>query len=139
MSEGPITEGLAFHIEEAALRAGDLYKTKEEELLAVKWQMIRNVRVIKTVELQLGQTTPEESLKYLVEKLGVSPAQAKVEVERMQNDPLWRISYAAGSDGISALWARVKEKYPTISYGQFLQRLHGMSGTIPQIAKQFGI
>jgi hypothetical protein len=139
MSEGPITEGLAYHIEQAAFRAGGLYKTKAEELLAAKWQMVRNVRVIKTLELQLGQTTALEVRNYLVDKLGISPAQAKSEVEMMLNDPSWRISYAAGSDGITALWAKVRENDKSISYGQFLRRLHGMSGTIPEVAKRFGI
>ncbi|MCS6267948.1 MAG: DUF885 family protein [Vampirovibrio sp.] len=146
MSNNPLAEGIAYYIEQKAYQARDFYKTDAEKLQALKWQIIRNARAFLTVELQNQQTTPTEAKNYLIKKVGVSEAQANSEVERMINDPLWRISYVAGSEGIATLWKKVQAKHPQMSYSQFLEKLYnqngdeGTDGRITTIAKkEFGI
>jgi uncharacterized protein (DUF885 family) len=144
VSQNPLVEGLAYHIEEQAYKEGDYYKTDAEKLQALKWQIIRNARVVKTAELQNGKTTPEAAIQFLKDEIKVPAGQAKAEVEGMLSDPLNKISYVGGSEGIEALWQQVKVKTPEMTYSQFLDKLYQQgendTGTIAGIAKkEFGI
>jgi hypothetical protein len=83
LANNPLKEGLAYHIEEQAYKKGDYYKTDAEKLQALKWQIIRNERVIKTAELQTGKTTPEKAKQDLMKQLKISDVQADSEVTRI--------------------------------------------------------
>jgi hypothetical protein len=154
MSLDPLAEGLAYYIEQKAYQEDEkeadqekrFYKTDAEKLQALKWQIIRNARVIKTAELHHQKTTPEAAKAYFIEKLGMSEEQARAEVEIMRDNPLQKISYVGGSEGITALWKQVQAKYPNKPYSQFLEKLYDQNSDwvtdarIPSIAKkEFGI
>ena len=149
-SNNPLSEGLAYYIEQKAYKEGDFYKTDAEKLSALKGQIIRNARVIKTFELQNKQITPEAANTYFVQELGMSERAAASEVKMMTSeesyDHLQKISYVAGSEGIATLWDKVQAKYKKMSYSQFLEKLYnqngdeGTDGRITTIAKKaFGI
>jgi hypothetical protein len=144
MSKNPLREGLAYYVEEKAYTAGDFYKTDAEKLQALKWLIIRNARVLVTSKLHKNEMTAEEAKAYLIEKAKMFPQQAKAEVDEMLENPIQKISYVAGAEGIKTLWEKVQEKNPEMTHADFLNKIYDANkestGKIAEIAEQvFGI
>ncbi|MFN7311526.1 MAG: DUF885 family protein, partial [Vampirovibrionales bacterium] len=144
ISDNPLSEGLAYYVEEKAYAEGDFYKTDEEKLLALKWQIVRNVRVLVTSKLHNNEMTSKEAETYLIDKTKISPKQAKAEVAIMLESPLQMISYVGGAEGIKVLWKKIQEKDPKMTHADFLKKLYDTNEKSPRkisdVAEQlFGI
>ena len=88
--------------------------------------------------------TAEEAKAYLIEKAKMFPQQAKAEVDEMLENPIQKISYVAGAEGIKTLWEKVQEKNPEMTHADFLNKIYDANkestGKIAEIAEQvFGI
>ncbi|MDX2085579.1 MAG: DUF885 family protein [Candidatus Melainabacteria bacterium] len=124
----PHSEGLAFFLESHALARGDFYQSPEAELLARKWQLLRQARAFLTVELQAGRMTSQEAKLFLMENLRHNEANSNFEVLSMTRNPLERMSYAVGAAQIDQLWEQVQQSNPNVSFREFMDDLVALGG-----------
>jgi len=100
-----LIEGWAFYWE---LRLWDLgwSKSPEDRMAMLFWRLHRCARVILTTKFHLGQTTPDEMVKYLTDEVGHEPEMAKAEVRRyLAGDypPLYQCAYQVGAFALKDL------------------------------------
>jgi uncharacterized protein (DUF885 family) len=71
------------------------------------WRMHRCARIVFSLNFHLGNWTPEQSIDYLVEKVGHERASAEGEVRRSfagQYPPLYQAAYMVGGLQVRALY-----------------------------------
>ena len=93
-----LAEGWALHWEMLLWDLG-YSATPEEKVGALFWRMHRCARVIISLKFHLGEMTPEEMIKFLVERVGHEQSGATSEVRRYISDdygPLYQAAYMTG-------------------------------------------
>ncbi|MDZ7773914.1 MAG: DUF885 family protein [Balneolaceae bacterium] len=99
------TEGWALYWE---LRLWDMGfpRSPEDRIGMLFWRMHRSARIIFSLSYHLGEMSPQESIDFLVEKVGHERANAEAEVRRSFTGgygPLYQIAYLVGGLQFRAL------------------------------------
>jgi uncharacterized protein (DUF885 family) len=100
-----ITEGWALYWE-LLLYDMKFHKTPEDRVGALFWRMHRCARIIFSLSFHLGKMTPEECIKFLVDRVGHEPENATAEVRRSfggDYGPLYQAAYLLGGMQLYAL------------------------------------
>lgn len=103
------TEGWALYWEMLLWDAG-FPRTPEERVGMLFWRMHRAARIIFSLRFHLGEMTPQESIDFLVTRVGHERANATAEVRRSFNGsypPLYQIAYMMGGLQFRALHAEL--------------------------------
>jgi hypothetical protein len=81
-------------------------RTPEERVGALVWRMHRSARVIFTMNFHLGNWTPQQCVKYLIDNVGFEPDNDTAEVRRSFDGsvgPLYQCAYLMGALQFRAL------------------------------------
>lgn len=100
------TEGWALYWEMLLWDDG-FPKTPENRIGMLFWRMHRCARIIFSLRFHLGQWTPQESIDFLVTRVGHERANAEAEVRRSFNGtypPLYQLAYMMGGLQFRALY-----------------------------------
>lgn len=92
------TEGWALYWEMNLWNKG-FASSPEEKVGMLFWRMHRSARIIFSLNYHLGNMTPQESIDFLVDKVGHERANAEAEVRRSftgNYGPLYQIAYMTG-------------------------------------------
>lgn len=92
------TEGWALYWEMLLWDLG-FAKTPEDRIGMLFWRMHRCARITFSLKFHLGEMSPEECIKFLVDKVGHEPSTAEGEVRRSFNGdypPLYQLAYMIG-------------------------------------------
>jgi uncharacterized protein (DUF885 family) len=103
------TEGWALYWEMLLWDAG-FPRTPEDRVGMLFWRMHRAARIIFSLRFHLGEMTPQESIDFLVDRVGHERANATAEVRRSFNGsypPLYQIAYMMGGLQFRALHAEL--------------------------------
>jgi len=86
-------------------------KSPENRIGALFWRMHRCARVIFSLSFYLEQMTPQECIRFLVERVGHEPENATAEVRRSfeQASPLYQAAYLLGGLQFRALHKELVE------------------------------
>jgi uncharacterized protein (DUF885 family) len=98
-------EGNAFYWETLFWDLG-FPKTPEDRVGMLFWRMHRAARIIFSLSFHLGQMTPQQSIDFLVDRVGHERANATAEVRRSFNgnySPLYQVAYMIGGLQFRAL------------------------------------
>jgi uncharacterized protein (DUF885 family) len=82
------------------------HKAPEDRVGALFWRMHRAARIIFSLSFHLGKMTPEECIRFLVERVGHEPENAAAEVRRSFGgaySPLYQAAYLLGALQLEAL------------------------------------
>jgi hypothetical protein len=93
------TEGWALYWE-FVLWEKDFPNNPEDKIGMLYWRMHRAARIVFSLNYHLGNWTPQESIDYLVDKVGHEYANAEAEVRRSfegNYGPLYQIAYMVGA------------------------------------------
>lgn len=93
------TEGWALYWE-FVLWEKDFPSNPEDKIGMLYWRMHRAARIVFSLNYHLGNWTPQESIDYLVDKVGHEYANAEAEVRRSfegNYGPLYQIAYMVGA------------------------------------------
>src|SRR6056297_168098 len=93
------TEGWALYWE-FVLYENDFANSPEDRIGMLYWRMHRAARIVFSLNYHLGNWTPQQSIDYLVEKVGHEYANAEAEVRRSfegNYGPLYQIAYMVGA------------------------------------------
>jgi uncharacterized protein (DUF885 family) len=104
-------EGWAFYCEELMEQLGFINQPIQR-LARLKDQRWRAARIILDVSLHTGQITVDEAIRFLVERAGLEPDDAKAEVRRYTQTPTQPQSYLMGKLQILDIVAEYKRRYP---------------------------
>lgn len=99
------TEGWALYWE-MLLWDASFQKSAEDRVGALFWRMHRTARIIFSLSFHLGKMTPQESIDFLVDKVGHERFTAEGEVRRSFNgsySPLYQVAYMIGGLQFRAL------------------------------------
>src|SRR5688572_24026403 len=99
------TEGWALYWEMLLWDAG-FPRTPEDRVGMLFWRMHRAARIIFSLRFHLGEMTPQESIDFLVDRVGHERANATAEVRRSFNGsypPLYQAAYMLGGLQLRAL------------------------------------
>jgi uncharacterized protein (DUF885 family) len=99
------TEGWALYWEMLLWDRG-FPRTPEEKIGMLFWRMHRSARIIFSLRFHLGTMTPQQSIDFLVDRVGHERANATAEVRRSFNGtypPLYQIAYMIGGLQFRAL------------------------------------
>ncbi|MBX7135563.1 MAG: DUF885 domain-containing protein [Fimbriimonadaceae bacterium] len=105
------TEGWALYWEMLLWDQG-FAKSPEDRIGMLFWRMHRCARIVFSLKFHLGEMSPEECIKFLVEKVGHEPANAEGEVRRSFSGdypPLYQIAYMIGGLQFRALHRELVE------------------------------
>lgn len=92
------TEGWALYWE-MNLWEKDFPRSAEDKVGMLFWRMHRSARIIFSLNYHLGNMTPQESIDFLVDRVGHERANAEAEVRRSftgNYGPLYQIAYMIG-------------------------------------------
>jgi uncharacterized protein (DUF885 family) len=92
------TEGWALYWE-FNLWDKDFPRSAEDRIGMLFWRMHRSARIIFSLNYHMGNMTPQESIDFLVERVGHERANAEAEVRRSftgRYGPLYQIAYMTG-------------------------------------------
>jgi uncharacterized protein (DUF885 family) len=103
-------EGWAHYCEELMLEEGFYDDPKKAELIILKGQIWRAVRIIVDIELHCKQRTVREAITMLMEEAAMDETSATAEVTRYTFNPGYQLSYLIGKLLIDDLRKEVKEK-----------------------------
>ncbi|MHA2053301.1 MAG: DUF885 domain-containing protein [Candidatus Hodarchaeales archaeon] len=103
-------EGWAHYCEELMLEEGFYDDPKKAELIILKGQIWRAVRIIVDIELHCKQRTVREAITMLMEEAAMDETSATAEVTRYTFNPGYQLSYLVGKLLIDDLRKEVKEK-----------------------------
>ncbi|MFX1254040.1 MAG: DUF885 domain-containing protein [Promethearchaeota archaeon] len=103
-------EGWAHYCEEMMLQQGFHEDPKMAELVILRGQLWRAVRIIVDIELHCKQRSIEDAIKMLVEEAQMEEGAAKAEVLRYTSNPGYQLSYLIGKLLIDDLQREVKEQ-----------------------------
>ncbi|MFX1254039.1 MAG: DUF885 domain-containing protein [Promethearchaeota archaeon] len=103
-------EGWAHYCEEMMLQQGFHEDPKKAELVILKDQIWRAVRIIVDIELHCKQRTMEDAIKMLIEEAQMDLKPAQAEVLRYTTAPAYQLSYLIGKLLIDDLQQEVKEQ-----------------------------
>lgn len=81
-------------------------KSPEDRVGMLFWRMHRCARIVFSLKFHLGEMSPEECIKFLVDKVGHEPANAEGEVRRSFSGdypPLYQLAYMIGGLQFRAL------------------------------------
>jgi hypothetical protein len=84
----------------------DFARTPEDRVGMLFWRTHRAARIIFSLKFHLGQMTPQESIDFLVDRVGHERANATAEVRRSFNgtySPLYQVAYMIGGLQFRAL------------------------------------
>jgi uncharacterized protein (DUF885 family) len=98
-------EGWALYMEMLLWDLG-FPKTPEDRVGMLFWRMHRAARIIFSLSFHLERMTPQESIDFLVDRVGHERANAEAEVRRSFNgsySPLYQVAYMIGGLQIRAL------------------------------------
>ncbi|MEX0721831.1 MAG: DUF885 family protein [Balneolaceae bacterium] len=93
------TEGWALYWE-MVLWNKEFAESPEDKIGMLYWRMHRCARIVFSLSYHLGDWTPQQSIDYLVEKVGHERANAEAEVRRSfegNYGPLYQIAYMTGA------------------------------------------
>jgi uncharacterized protein (DUF885 family) len=93
------TEGWALYWEFVLWEKG-FANSPEDRIGMLYWRMHRAARIVFSLNYHLGNWTPQQSIDYLVEKVGHEYANAEAEVRRSfegNYGPLYQIAYMVGA------------------------------------------
>ncbi len=107
-------EGWAFYCEELMEQLGFIDQPIQK-LARLQAQLWRASRIIIDSSLHTGKMTVEEAITFLVEKAGLEPDDAKVEVNRYTTSPTQPQCYLMGKLQILEIVAEYKRRYPGAS------------------------
>lgn len=82
-------------------------ETLEDEIGMLFWRSHRYARIIFSLNYHLGNWTPQQSIDYLVERVGHEYANAEAEVRRSfagSYDPMYQVAYMIGGMQFYALY-----------------------------------
>lgn len=99
------TEGWALYWELLLYDMG-FAKTPEERMGMLFWRMHRCARIIFSLNYHLGNWTPQESIDFLVDRVGHERANAEGEVRRSfegSYSPLYQVAYLVGGMQVMGL------------------------------------
>jgi len=100
-----ITEGWALYWE-LLLWDMKFQKTPEDRVGALFWRMHRCARIIFSLSFHLSKMTPDECIKFLIDRVGHEPENATAEVRRSfggDYGPLYQAAYLLGGMQLYAL------------------------------------
>ncbi|MFX1255647.1 MAG: DUF885 domain-containing protein [Promethearchaeota archaeon] len=103
-------EGWAHYCEEMMLQQGFHEDPKKAELVILRGQIWRAVRIVVDIELHCKQRTVEDAVKMLVEKAQMEAAAATAEVRRYTASPAQPLSYLIGKLLIQELKQDIEQK-----------------------------
>ncbi|MFV1988753.1 MAG: DUF885 domain-containing protein [Gemmatimonadota bacterium] len=98
-------EGWALYMEMLLWDLG-FPQTPEDRVGMLFWRMHRSARIIFSLSFHLERMTPQESIDFLVDRVGHERANAEAEVRRSFNgsySPLYQVAYMIGGLQIRAL------------------------------------
>ena len=107
-------EGWAFYCEELMEQLGFIDQPIQR-LARLQAQLWRASRIIIDASLHTGKMTVEEAIRFLVEKAGLEPDDAKAEVRRYTASPTQPQCYLMGKLQILDIVAEYKRRYPRAS------------------------
>ena len=107
-------EGWAFYCEELMEQLGFINQPIQK-LARLQAQLWRASRIILDVSLHTGRMSVDEAIKFLVERAGLEPDDAKAEVWRYTTSPGQPQCYLMGKLQILDLVAEYKRRYPKAS------------------------
>jgi hypothetical protein len=82
------------------------HRTPEDRVGALFWRMHRAARILFSLSFHLGKMTPQECIRFLVERVGHEPENAAAEVRRSFSgaySPLYQAGYLLGALQLEAL------------------------------------
>ena len=103
-------EGWAHYCEELMLEEGFYDDPKKAELIILKNQIWRAVRIIVDIELHCKQRTVSEAIKMLMDEASMDEPSATAEVTRYTFNPGYQLSYLIGKLLIDDLRKEVREQ-----------------------------
>ncbi|MFX0094040.1 MAG: DUF885 domain-containing protein [Candidatus Hodarchaeota archaeon] len=103
-------EGWAHYCEEMMLQQGFHEDPKKAELVILRGQIWRAVRIIVDVELHCKQRTMEEAIKMLMDEAQMDQPSAVAEVTRYTSNPAYQLSYLIGKILIDDLRQKVEKQ-----------------------------
>ncbi len=124
--DGPLTEGISFHREMEFLQMMKSGKVKlngikdwplfvkEFEFVTLKWRVIRFLRAIGDVRLNLNKQTPAEFITWAHEKTGLAEKDVYNQVFLHEGSPGYIPSYAVVGMRIAELQKKAKKKGKSI-------------------------
>ena len=101
------SEGWGAYVEEFGAQLG-LYRQPSDELGAVEWDLVRSIRVVLDVGINVEGWSEQQAYDYWHRKLPMLPQLAQREITRVRNWPVQAITYKYGSAVIRQL--REKER-----------------------------
>ncbi len=99
------SEGGAFYWETILWDHG-FHRSPEDRIGALFWRMHRAARIIFSLNFHLGNWTPQQSIEFLIARVGHERANATAEVRRSFNGsygPLYQVAYMMGGLQFRAL------------------------------------
>lgn len=84
----------------------NFHKTPEDRVGALFWRLHRATRILFSFNFHLGKMTPEECVRFLVERVSHEPENAAAEVRRSfggSYGPLYQAAYLVGALQLDAL------------------------------------
>jgi uncharacterized protein (DUF885 family) len=85
----------------------DFHVRPEDRLGALAWRMHRSARIVFSLSFHLGKMSPEECIKYLIDKVPFEPANSEAEVRRSFNGsypPIYQAAYMLGGLQLRTLY-----------------------------------
>lgn len=122
-------EGWAFYCEELMEQLGFINQPIQK-LARLKDQRWRAARIILDASLHTGRMTVDEAIRFLVERAGLEPDDAKAEVRRYTASPTQPQSYLMGKLQILDIVAEYKRRYPEATLRQMHDAILN-SGSLP--------
>ncbi len=96
LNDSPLlSEGWGLYCEELAYETG-YFTNDKERLMQLNWRLQRAARVLLDVSLHTGKMTPDEAVKFLVEKVRMNAEQATGSVTDYTKMPTYFPSYLLG-------------------------------------------
>lgn len=126
-----IIEGWAHYCEELMVEEGFFDDPKKAELILLKNQIWRAVRIIVDIELHCKQRTVGEAIKMLMEEATMDETSATAEVTRYTFSPGYQLSYLIGKLLIDDLRKEVKQKMGDQFTLKFFHDTILQSGNLP--------
>lgn len=101
------SEGWALYAEDLMRRAG-FYRETDALLTQLRMRLWRTARVIVDPSLHTGRMTDQEAVDFLVDEVGLEPADARAEVNRYTTWPTQAPSYVVGWVEIERIRAEIE-------------------------------
>lgn len=128
-------EGWAFYCEELMEQLGFIDRPIQK-LARLQAQLWRASRIIIDASLHTGQMAVDEAIRFLVDRAGLEPDDAKAEVRRYTQSPTQPQCYLMGKLQILDIVAEYKRRYPQATMLQMHDDILHCGSLPPRLMRQ---